>query len=390
MSWIEFLSLLLSNESISMSKSETSDDGISAGVVVGSVLGVGALVTALLGYCCCRRGHSRNSFVRLASADELEVKIYDDSRFNKGFFVDNGTGAEVGTSGLRLLSVNEPALVGKEGLNDAGYPDDWDPSADDIAQSSIIGNCWMMSAILTLIDNNKQNSLKECFINHKTFLADGRSRFRFYKLNFRFVSCNPLDWSAEINVDSPVEIKIDNTVIGEGRSKIWVKLLEKAFAAFRAGGHIQSDSWVRSALEDAYHICENEKIDIRTILTGGHPCIFRAAVTGIREEHKWVLKPPIFGNRNKILKILRDYSTSRIPLSFSFPANATYTDCESETVAHLDGGHAYSFIRYDEGTQVVYFRDPYSGATQKAIAFNDFYKKISKFIFGCKFDITAI
>ena len=35
-------------------------------------------------------------------------------------------------------------------------------------------------------------------------------------------------------------------------------------------------------------------------------------------------------------------------------------------------------------------RDPYSGATQKAIAFNDFYKKISKFIFGCKFGITAI
>ncbi len=390
MSWIEFLSLLLSNESISMSKSETSDDGISAGVVIGSVLGVGALVTALLGYCCCRKGHSRNSFVRLASADESEVKIYDDSRFDKGFFVDSETGAEVGTSGLRLLSVNEPTLVGKEGLNDAGYPDDWDPSADDIAQSSRIGNCWMMSAILTLIDNNKQNSLKECFINHKTFLADGRSRFRFYKLNFRFVSCNPLDWSAEINVDSPVEIRIDNTVVGDGRSKIWVKLLEKAFAAFRAGGHIQSDSWVRSALEDAYHIYENEKIDICTILTGGHPCIFRAAVTGIREEHKWVLKPPIFGNRNKILRILRDCSTSRIPLSFSFPANATYIDCESGIAARLDGGHAYSFIRYDEGTQVVYFRDPYSGATQMAIAFDDFYKKISKFIFGCKLDITAI
>ena len=267
-----------------------------------------------------------------------------------------------------------------------GYNEDWVPKVSDIRQSGRIGNCWMLTALLTLIDNGKSDSIRDCFVNYDTFLNDKIARFKFFKLEFSYISWfNPFNWSANITIGDTVEIKVDNTIHKETNgSAVWVKLFEKAFAAYIAQNCISSTSCFRRFLLPNNGDVVGEKIDISKILSGSFPCFCRAAVTGIPEQCVKELTLNLCNRNDDILRLFYNCSENNIPLCFSVASCKKYTDIATNQEKRLQLGHSYSFLKYDSVNKRIYFRDPRHGSEERIIKFDIFCDLVKGFIFGLK------
>ena len=207
-----------------------------------------------------------------------------------------------------------------------------------------------------------------------------------YKLEFSYISWfNPFDWSANITIGDTVEIKVDNTIHKETHgSAVWVKLFEKAFAAYISKNCISSTSCFRHLLMPPYDDVAEGKIDIRKILSGGFPCFCRAAVTGIPEEHIKELSLNLCDKKISVEELFRSCSNNHIPLTFSITDEKTYINPVTGEVENISSNHAYSLLRYDTLNKYIYFRNPYEGNKEMVILLDNFYESISGFIFGLK------
>lgn len=294
--------------------------------------------------------------IELDSSDEISIS---DSEFDDGYKPKEIQGVKIADAEkIQLSNIENCDLGSNYDENNGGYKADWNPKRSDIKQSGRMGNCWMLSALLTLISNGQINAIKDCFVNYNTFLKDGFAKFKFFKLTFNYMSWyNPFNWSANITPGSAVEIKIKNTCHKEmAGSAIWVKLLEKAFAVYRKRGYISSENYFKNMLEQSYDDMSYEKIDIRKILSGGFPCFCRAAITGKPEDHIQEFKLNLCGN-NELENLFIDCTNNNIPLSFGFRNSGSYINPETNREQNIISGHAYSFCRYSSDDQYIFFID---------------------------------
>lgn len=317
---------------------------------------------------------------------DTEISI-SDSEFDDGYKPGQINGFRVpDNEKIQLYDIETEYLDSDYDKDTGGYSENWTPKVGDIRQSGRMGNCWMLSALLTLISSGQTDAIKDCFVNYNTFLKDKFAKFKFFKLKFNYISwCNLFDLSANITVGGTVEIKIDNTCYKETNgSAIWVTLLEKAFAVYRTKGYISSANYFKNLLEESYDNTDHGKIDIKKVLNGGYACFCRAAITGKSEDHIQKFEINLCGN-NELENLFIDCTKNNIPLSFGFRNSGSYINPKTNREQHIISGHAYSFCRYSSDDQYIFFIDPYKGDEQIILKLSDFHKLLTNtMIFGSK------
>lgn len=109
-------------------------------------------------FCCCCRSSSDQEYEFIDEESKIGFPLNTeisatDSSFDDGYKPEEIPGVKIADPNkIQLDGITSDDLGINYDSTNGGYSVAWIPKVSDINQSSRMGNCWMLTALLTLID----------------------------------------------------------------------------------------------------------------------------------------------------------------------------------------------------------------------------------------------